>query len=291
MHTLGWIGLGHMGAPMAKNLLQAGYKVYVYNRSNEKTSSLVKSGANKLNSPKEVVDQSDIILIMLSDTNAVNAVLTQDNGVLEAITVGKVVVNMSTISPKDALRFAEMVSEKGGQYLDAPVSGSVGAAVSGQLVILAGGDMQVLEQCQPYFNILGKSTLLFGTSGQGSSAKLAINMLLGIMGQGIAEAVVFAEKAGLDKEKVLELISQSGMNSPLFQAKKEMYRNVEFPSAFMLELMAKDLGLIKETADQLDTTLPLAEAANETYRAAKENGKAKLDMAAVYLEIKDRNTK
>lgn len=291
MHTLGWIGLGHMGAPMAMNLLQAGYKVNVYNRSQEKTTPLVESGATKLNSPKEIVEQSDIIFMMLSDSNAVHAVLTQDNGVLKAIRPGKVVVDMSTISPEDSLSFAKLVSERGGVYLDAPVSGSVGAAKTGQLVILVGGEKKAIEICQPYFNILGKRTIHFGSNGKGSSAKLAINLLLGIIGQGIGETLLFAEKSGLDKEKVLDMISQSGMNTALFQGKKDMYRKEEFPSEFKLELMSKDLGLIKAEADRMETILPLAEATNTTYRSAKENGKAKLDMAAVYLELKDKNTK
>ncbi|WJD83566.1 NAD(P)-dependent oxidoreductase [Priestia megaterium] len=291
MHTLGWIGLGHMGEPMAKNLLQADYKLNIYNRSLEKTISLVETGATKLDSPKEVVEQSDIIFMMLSDSKAVQAVLTQDNGVLNAICPGKVVVDMSTISPEDSLSFAKLVSEKGGAYLDAPVSGSVGAAVAGQLIILVGGEKKTIELCQSYFNILGKETIYFGSNSNGSSAKLAINLLLGIIGQGIGETLVLAEKSGLDKEKVLEMISQSGMNTPLFQGKKEMYRKEEFPSAFMLELMSKDLGLVKAEADRLETVLPLAEATNTIYRSAKENGKAKLDMAAIYLELKDKNTK
>ncbi|MEH7159385.1 NAD(P)-dependent oxidoreductase [Neobacillus drentensis] len=289
MHTLGWIGLGNMGAPMAKNLLQEGYKVNIYNRSPEKTFSLVESGATKLNSPKEVVDQSDIIFIMLSNSNAVKAVLTQDNGILDAIHPGKVLVDMSTISPEDSLSYAKLVSERGGIYLDAPVSGSVGAAIAAQLVILVGGEEKAIDICQPYFNLLGKETIYFGSSSKGSSAKLAINLLLGIIGQGIGETLLLAEKSGLDKEKVLEMISLSGMNTPLFQGKKEMYRQEQFPSAFMLELMSKDLGLVKAEADRLATKLPLAEVANTTYRSANENGKAKLDMAAVYLELKEIN--
>ncbi|PGV53454.1 NAD(P)-dependent oxidoreductase [Bacillus sp. AFS037270] len=289
MHTLGWIGLGHMGEPMAKNLLNAGYKVNVYNRSPEKAATLVESGATKLHSPQEIVEQSDIIFIMLSDASAVKAVLTQENGILEAAKPGKIVVDMSTISPEDSYSFANLVAERGGIYIDAPVSGSVGAAKTGQLVILVGGDEKAIETCQPYFKILGKETIHFGSNKKGSSAKLAINLLLGIIGQGIGETILFAEKSGLDKEKVMEMISQSGMNTPLFQGKKEMYRKEEFPSAFMLELMSKDLGLIKAEADRLETELPLAEVANATYRSAKENGKAKLDMAAVYLELKEKN--
>jgi len=288
MHTLGWIGLGHMGTPMAMNLLHAGYSVNVYNRSQEKTIPLVECGAMNLPSPKDIVNESDIIFIMLSDSYAVQDVFVEDYGVLSAVKPGKILVNMSTISPEDSLSFANLVAKKGGIYLDAPVSGSVGAAITSQLLILVGGEATAIETCQPYFNLLGKQTIHFGSSSKGSSAKLAINLLLGIMGQGIGESLLLAEKSGLDKEKVLEMISLSGMNSPLFQGKKDMYRKEEFPSAFMLELMSKDLGLIKAEADRLKTKLPLAEITNSTYRSAKENGKAKLDMAAVYVELKDK---
>ncbi|WP_138493353.1 NAD(P)-dependent oxidoreductase [Paenibacillus pinistramenti] len=286
MQTIGWIGLGHMGEPMAMNLLEAGHKVQVHNRTISKTNSLVEAGAGRLDSPKELAERSDIIFLMLSDSNAVREVLQQDNGVLEAITEGKIIVDMSTLSPEDSLSLAKQVSEHGGTYIDAPVSGSVGAARTSQLVILAGGETKTVELCQPYFDVLGKKTIHFGSTGKGSSAKLAINMLLGIMGQGIAESLIFAEKSGLNKDSVLEMISQSGMNSPLFQGKKELYRHEEFPAAFMLELMSKDLGLAKAEAGRLGTVLPLADTANATYLSAKENGKGKLDMAAVYLELK-----
>lgn len=287
MHKIGWIGLGHMGTPMVQNLLQANYEVNVYNRSQEKTATLVELGAMKLASPKEVVEQSEIIFLMLSDSHAIRDVLTQVNGVLSADLQGKIVVDMSTISPDDSLSFAKLISDSGGTYLDAPVSGSVGPAKAGQLVILAGGEKKAIDTCQPYFDVLGKATIHFGPNSKGSSAKLAINLLLGIVGQGIGETLLLAEKSGLEKEKVLEMITQSAMNTPLFQGKKDMYRHDDFPAAFMLELMAKDLGLVKAEADKLETKLPLAKAANTTYRTAKENGKGKLDMAAVYLELKE----
>lgn len=291
MKKVGWIGLGHMGSPMALNLSQAGHHVNVYNRTVDKTIALVEAGATKLDSPKAIVEQSDVIFMILSDAIAVKEVISQQNGVLEGITPGKVIVDMSTISPNDSSSFASSVSARGGIYIDAPVSGSVGAAKGGQLVILVGSEDKVAAICKPYFDILGKETIYFGSQSKGSAAKLSINLLLGIIGQGIAETLILAENAGLDREKVLEMISQSGMNTPLFQGKKEMYRNEAFPSAFMIELMAKDLGLAKTQADLLNTYLPLTDAANETYRTANENGKAKLDMAAVYLELKERNAK
>ncbi|QAA34547.1 NAD(P)-dependent oxidoreductase [Clostridium manihotivorum] len=287
MNTLGWIGLGHMGTPMATNLLKEGNKVNVYNRSVEKAVALVELGANTMSSPKETVEQSNIIFIMLSDANAVREVLIQDNGVLQAIKPGKIVVDMSTISPQDSISFAKMVSEKGGAYLDAPVSGSVGAAQSRQLVILVGGDEDAIKTCTPYLNILGKDIIYFGDNGRGTSAKLSINLLLGIMGQGFAETLVFAEKLGVDKEKMIELISKSSMNNGLFQLKKDMYIKEEFLAQFMLELMSKDLGLVKAEADRMKTILPLGEEVNKVYISAKESGKGKLDMAAVYMELKN----
>lgn len=290
MNTLGWIGLGHMGVPMASNLLAAGFKVNAYNRTPEKTTALQQAGAVILNSPKEVVAQSDVIFLMLTDGNAIRSVLAEKNGVLEAIKPGKVVVDMSTISPEDSAAFAKMVANQGGQYLDAPVSGSVPAAKGRQLVILVGGEKGALETCQPCFDVLGKETIHFGPNGKGSSAKLTINLLLGVMTQGYAEALLFAEKSGVDKEKMLDMISKSALNSPFFQLKKAMFSANEFPSAFMIELMSKDLGLIKGEANRMKTVLPLAEATNTTFHSAKENGKAKLDIAGILVELKDMNS-
>lgn len=276
-----------MGVPMAMNLLKAGYTVAAYNRTREKTVSLAEAGATIFDLPKEIVANSNIIFIMLSDAKAIQAVFDMDDGVLAALAPGKIIVNMSTIAPTDAVLFAKLVSERGGQYVDAPVSGSVGAAKTGQLVILAGGDKVAIDTCQPYFDVLGKGTIHFGAAGMGSSAKLAINLLLGVLGQGLGEAILFAEKLGVDKEKMLELIGNSALNSTFFQLKKDMYSKDEFPAAFMVELMSKDLGLVKAEADRIGTVFPLAEVADKTYRSAIAHGKAKLDMAAVYQELRD----
>lgn len=289
MQTLGWIGLGQMGTPMASNLLNAGYKVNVYNRSSEKTVSLVELGATKCSSPGQVAAESEIIFLMLSDASAIGTVLQQENGVLESMTKGKIVVNMSTISPQEALEFDTLVAEKGGKYIDAPVSGSVGAAVTKQLLILAGGDAETLSVCQPYLDVLGKETIHFGKTSMGNAAKLTINMLLGIMMQGFGEAMLFGETLGLEKEQIAALISKSAMNNGLFQAKKESYLTEQFPPAFMLQLMSKDLNLISTAVKAAGAVFPLADAATNTFHDAKASGKAALDMAAVYLELKENN--
>jgi 3-hydroxyisobutyrate dehydrogenase len=289
MKTLGWIGLGQMGIPMVKNLLKAGYTVNVYNRTREKTEMVSDAGAVPLDSPMAVAERSDIVFLMLSNADAVRDVFTMDRGLLQGIRPGTVIIDMGTVSPMDTLDFSRLADEKGGTYFDAPVSGSVGAAESAQLIILAGRDAGDLHEWHPYFQVLGRLTLPFGGTGKGSSAKLAINLLLGITGQAIAETLVFAERAGLDRDTVMDLISSSGMNTGLFQAKKEMYRRRAFPPSFMLGLMVKDLGLIDGETERLALDLPLAGTTRATYRSAAERGMAGLDMAAVYLEISERN--
>jgi 3-hydroxyisobutyrate dehydrogenase len=289
MKTVGWIGTGQMGVPMVKNLLQAGFTVMVNNRTPEKAQPLVEAGARRLQSPAAVVQQSDLVFLMLSNGSAIREVMTAQEGILSAMQPGKTIIDMSTIAPEDSQTFALLVSEKGGRYIDAPVSGSVGAAETAQLVILAGAKESELAPYKPFFDVLGKKTIAFGGVSKGSSAKLAINLLLGITGQGIAETLLLAERAGLEQEHVLELIGQSSMNTGLFQAKKEMYRRQSFPAAFMLNLMTKDLGLITDEANRLGLELPLARETHATFTEAKEHGRGKLDMAAVYLELKERN--
>lgn len=286
---LGWIGLGAMGNPMAINLIKAGFEVNVYNRTFLKTQNLKEEGANSFDNIKELVENSDIVFLMLSNGDAVRDVLTSKDGVLDSLCENKIIVDMSTISPLDSKEFFSLVKQKNCTYVDAPVSGSIGAAIAKQLIILIGGEDKAKELCKPYFDALGRATIDFGESSNGTSAKLSINMLLGVFTQAMSESITFAQKLGLDKEKVFDMISLSGMNTPLFQAKRESFSKNEFPSAFSLELMSKDLGLLKQMIDNCNLNLPLSEIANETYIKAKEQGFGKEDMAAVIKTVKENN--
>jgi len=280
---LGWIGLGHMGVPMAKRLLDGGHDLVVYNRTYEKTAPLTERGATAVKEAQDVVRQSDIVFVMLADGPAVASVL---ESVTDDLT-GKTIVNLSTISPEETKKMARLVEERDGIYLESPVSGSVPVAESGQLVLLAGGDADVVTACQPYLDLLGKETIHFGPHGSGSAAKLAINLLLAVVGQGVAETLLLGEGAGLEKEKLIQMISASGMNTPLFTGKRDMYRKNDFPSAFPLRLMAKDLGLITAEAKRQQIKLPLAQATDASYAEAKPTyGDA--DMAAIYLALQEK---
>ncbi len=289
MAKVAWIGTGYMGVPMARNLLKAGYPVQVYNRTPEKARPLEADGAVLALSPREAVQGAEAVFVMLTQGSAVEAVLEGAAGLLAGLEPQAVVVNMSTIAPEEAQRFAERIAAAGGIYVDAPVSGSVGPAQNGQLVILAGGAAEALEQVQPFFDVLGKKTIHFGGVGAGSSAKLSINLLLGVMAQGISEALLIGEQAGLQREQLIEMIGESAVNTPMLSAKKDMWMKEEFPAAFMVSLLAKDLGLLTAEAKREGVELPLAEAAERTYAEAVRNGRGELDMAAVWLELKERS--
>lgn len=290
MKTLGWIGLGQMGSIMSANLIKAGHAVNVFNRTPRKAEPLAELGARVMASPKDVVENSDVTFLMLTNAAAIKDVLNAEDGVLAGVSQGRTIIDMSTIAPEDSESFARLVEANGGRYLDAPVSGSTGAAVISGLVILAGAKEPELTEFMPLFDALGKKVIPFGSIGKGSAAKLVINLLLAISCQAIGETMLFSEKLGLDRESVMELISNSGMNTPMFQTKKDMFRTQEFPSQFMLELMAKDLGLITNAINAVGMQLSLSQIADSTFAEARDNGKGKMDLAAIYLELKEKNS-
>jgi 3-hydroxyisobutyrate dehydrogenase len=287
MQTIGWIGLGAMGNPMAANLLRAGHQVHVYNRSKERAEPLLQAGAKWAQSPREVSERSDIIVTMVADAAAIEQLFTMPDGILASDLQGKVMVNMSTIGPEDSRKFAGWVQQRGGDFLDAPVSGSVKPAQEGQLIVLVGGEADVLERCRLMFDVLGKTFIHFGEVGNGSAAKLVINSLLGMIMQSIAEALVMASGLGLNKDQVAALISESSLNTPLFQAKKGMLLQEEFPPAFALKLMAKDLKLAADEAIRHNVPLPVVSTVLNTYLAANANGKGDQDLSSVYLQLKE----
>ncbi|MBE3610267.1 MULTISPECIES: NAD(P)-dependent oxidoreductase [Campylobacter] len=286
---IGWIGLGAMGKPMASNLINAGFELCVYNRTASKTQELENLGAKAYKSIKELTQNSKFIFIMLSDGNAIREILTSKDGVLDALSSGQIIVNMSTISPLEAQEFHSLVKQKGCEYIDAPVSGSVGAAVSKTLLVLVSGESRAKELCAPYFKALSKASIDFRDSPKAAVAKLSINMLLGVFTQAMAESITFAAKLGLEKEKVLDMIGMSAMNTPLFGFKRELFATENFPSAFALELMSKDLGLLKQMMDEQGLNLPLSEISNKAYLQAKNEGLGKEDMSAILKTVKGDN--
>ncbi|WQU98782.1 NAD(P)-dependent oxidoreductase [Helicobacter pylori] len=275
---IGWIGLGAMGTPMATRLRDAGLEVSVYNRTESKATPLKEKGVAVYTSPIDLAAKVDLVFTMLSDKTAIDAVLSPE--FWEQMSK-KIVVNMSTIAPLESLSLEKIAQKHQATYLEAPVSGSVGAAKAGALLILAAGDEEVVTQLKPVLAYLGSQTFYLGKVGQGARAKLSINSLLAQMGVAYSEALLLAKHLGVDLEQFLQVVSQSGMNSPLFQAKKGMWLQDNYPAAFSLKLMLKDIRLAKNEAGEA-IELPFLFKAQELYSQAAKSGLGGLDMAAVY---------
>lgn len=278
--TIGWIGLGLMGKPMSEQLIQAGYPVTVYNRSRDKEAALKAMGAEAAATPAALITQSDVVIIMVTDDKAINDIFHSEQGLLGANTTGKTIINMSTVSPAISREIAVACKAQGNDYLDAPVSGSVKQAETAQLVIMAGGDKAAFERVEPILAKLGKMALNIGEVGAGNVAKLAINTLLSIHAQGLAEAIVLAKQNGIAPETLLTLLNNGALANPFMKIKGDAVLNDNYAAAFSLNNIVKDLKL----AQGIGLSSPLGEAALKTYTAAQaEFGEE--DLISVIKEV------
>ena len=282
---LGWIGLGNMGKPMATNLIHAGYDVTVYNRTPEKMEPLVALGAKAAGSPRELAEQVDVVITMVSDGPTLESVLFGANGVAEGVRSGQTVIDMSTVAPETSRMAAEQLDELGVSFLDAPVSGSVKPATEGTLVILVGGKRDAYREHLPIFDVLGKQSFYFGENGQGANAKLVINLLLGVTLQAFSEALVLGAKMGLNRDTLLDMISASASVSPIMSMKMPSIKVDSYEAAFALKHMNKDFGLALDVAKQAQAALPSTSAAHQTFLGAMANGLGDQDIMAVLVQL------
>lgn len=266
---------------MASNLLAAGYDLYVWNRTADKAAPLLALGAKHMTTLAQLVKECDILFTMVSDDEAVKAIYLGANGLLATDVKGKLAIDMSTIAPETSRHLAERAKQVGLRFLDAPVSGSVAPAKEGKLVIMVGGEQADFEEAKPLLSKLGKVALHLGPNGSGASAKLAINLLLGITVQGVSETVLFARSLGINREQMLNIISESAVGTPLIRGKAASILADDFPAAFALKHMAKDLRLAKEAG----VSTPLAETADASYREALEDGLGELDLMAILRHL------
>jgi 3-hydroxyisobutyrate dehydrogenase len=282
---IGWIGLGNMGMPMATNLLKAGYPVTIYNRSREKEKSLIDAGAISAQNPATVLANADIVITMLSNDAAVKAVFEGPEGLLSKDAVnqqGKLLIDMSTVAPATSKYLSNITEKSGLAFLEAPVSGSVKPAQDGTLLILVGGSPENYEKAKPVFEVLGKMSLLLGGPGFGSSAKLANNYLLGLQIQGLAEAVLFAQKNGISPENMLTIINEGALGNGLSKLKTSSILKEQFPAAFALKHLVKDLGLAKDAGLNSVLSNPLINC----FQQANDQGLGEEDVMAIIKSIK-----
>ncbi|MBM4301431.1 MAG: NAD(P)-dependent oxidoreductase [Deltaproteobacteria bacterium] len=290
-HKIGFMGLGIMGVPMAANLLKAGYPVMVYNRSPEKGEPLVKRGAGLASHPKAMARAADVIIAMVTGPEALQDLLWGPNGAGGAFNHSKVFINMSSVSPGYTRELARELELSGVTFIDAPVSGTKKPAEDGALVILAAGPQDKVKALEPVFLAMGKKVIYCGAAGQGSMMKMFVNLLLGVMMEGFAEALNLGKLGGLDMDAMLETVFSGAMNSPMFQVKAPLLKENRYPAAFPLKHLAKDCKFVVDTAFELGAPAPVAHTILHLYRAGVAQGWGDEDISAIAKVLEHLNPK
>lgn len=286
--TVGFIGLGIMGAPMAARVQAAGYPLVIVDFDPPLPDVLLKAGARVCSSNQQVAEASDIIILMVPDTPDVDTVLFAPGGVAAGLSAGKTVIDMSSISPTATVDFAERIRALGCSYLDAPVSGGAARAITGELTIMVGGPQETFDQMLPLFNTMGTTVTLIGTrNGDGQVCKVANQIIVGTTVQAVAEALLFASKAGADPHKVREALMGGAAGSVILENHGQRMLDRAFDASFRVELQRKDLGLAVEAASELGMVLPNATTAWQLYHSCVARGDAGADHIAVLKVLED----
>jgi 3-hydroxyisobutyrate dehydrogenase-like beta-hydroxyacid dehydrogenase len=282
--TIGFIGLGAMGQLMARRLLSAGFPIVAYDHTSRKTAMLAAKGAVPAPSVRQLTRKAEIIISCLPNDEAVLSVYQGPEGVLACANVGSIVIEMSTISPDTSRALHRIGRERGIEVLDVAISGSTPAAEQGTLTLLGGGDANVFASCQPIFSAIAKQYFHMGPSGSGTAMKLVVNALLGVNMQAIAEAVAFGEKAGLDRDLLLQVLAKTAVISPAHQGKLLRAERDDYSPQFPLKLMNKDFRLILERAGELGAPMPVTAAALQI-NAARTAVNGDQDFSSVICEM------
>lgn len=287
MANVGFIGLGIMGRPMAKHLQDAGHKLFVLQHRTPVPEEFLTAGAVTCASAKEVAQRADIIILMVPDTPQVASVLFDKDGVAEGLSKGKIVVDMSSISPIETKVFAKKINELGCDYLDAPVSGGEVGAKAASLTIMVGGPESAFEKVKPLFEKLGKNITLVGGNGDGQTTKVANQIIVALNIEAVAEALLFAAKAGADPAKVRQALMGGFASSKILEVHGERMVKRTFNPGFRIELHQKDLNLALQGAKALGISLPNTATAQELFNSCSAHGGKAWDHSAMVraLEI------
>lgn len=284
MANVGFIGLGIMGKPMALNLQKGGHKLFINDKKNP-PAELASGGAVACANAAEVAKQADIIIIMVPDTPHVDAVLFGENGVAKGLSKGKIVVDMSSISPIETKVFAKKINDLGCEYLDAPVSGGEVGAQAGSLTIMVGGNEATYNKVKPLFDLMGKNVTLVGGNGDGQTTKVANQIIVALNIQAVSEALLFASKAGADPAKVRQALMGGFAASRILEVHGERMIKRTFNPGFRIELHQKDLNLALQGAKAMHISLPNTATAQELMNSCAANGLSGKDHSALCRAI------
>ena len=285
--AIGFIGLGIMGKPMARNLIKAGYSLTVFNRSRPAMDELAAEGAALGTSSKDVAQQTEVIITMLPDSADSEVVILGPNGVLEGAKAGSVIIDMSSIAPLVSQKIGAEAAKVGVEMLDAPVSGGEPAAVSGNLAIMVGGKQEVLDRCMPVLDVMGRSVVRVGDVGAGNTVKLANQIIVAANIEAVGEAFVLAQKAGIDPELMFQAIRGGLAGSNVMEAKVPMIMDRNFNPGFRIRLHQKDLHNALLTGKELGVPLPVTSLVQQMIGALMNQGRGENDHSGIVNFIED----
>ena len=284
---VGFIGLGLMGLPMARNLRRGGYELVVLDVGRGRVQEIVSEGAATAASPKAVADQSDIVITMLPDSADVASVIGNEGGVLEGINPGALVIDMSSISPVVTRQLATRIEAAGASMLDAPVSGGDVGAIQGTLSIMVGGEEADFARARPLFELMGKTIVHVGGTAAGQVTKAANQVVVGIVIAAVSEALLLGSRGGVAPEKILDVLGGGLAGNKVMEVKREKYLSHDFAPGFRAELHHKDLGIALSAAREYGLVLPLTAIVDQLFHAMKRKGWGKEDHSGLLRVIED----
>ena len=285
--TIGFIGIGIMGKPMARNLMKAGYQLVVYNRTPGPTNELVAEGARAASNPRAVAEQSDIVITMLPDSPQVQEVMTGEHGLLAGARAGTLVIDMSTISPVVTQQLAQAAQVRGVRMLDAPVSGGDVGAQQGTLSIMVGGGDEDFEQAKPLFEVLGKTIMHVGGTGAGQVVKACNQIVVALTIEAVSEALVLGSKAGVDPSVILRVLSGGLAANRVMEVRGPNFLQHNFQPGFKIALHHKDLGIALAAGREYGVSLPVTAIVDQMLQALKLRGQGEQDHSALRTLIED----
>jgi 2-hydroxy-3-oxopropionate reductase len=286
---IGFIGLGVMGKPMARNLVKAGYELVVHNRSRAAVDELVSESeaVTAANSPSEVAEQVSVVITMLPDSPDVELVALGDDGLIHGMSEGDLLIDMSTITPAMAIAVDQALREKGASALDAPVSGGERGAIAGTLSIMAGGSEPDFKRARPIFVAMGTTIVHCGPSGAGQTVKSCNQLLSSIVYAAVSETLVYGSKAGVDPETIIEVLCGGSAQTRIMETRGPAMIERNFKPGFRVELMRKDLAIAQETARANNAPVPLSSVVTQMYDSLIARGRAELDHSCMVTLLED----
>ena len=288
---IGIVGTGMLGEAVGLHLLDVGYEIIVFNRSNEKTKNLKKNGATVVESPKEVAKNTDLVIIVVKDADAVNDVIFGDYGILAGNHEGMCIADMSTVNPNSTKEISEKVIATGTDYLEIPVMGGPNVAIDGKLVLMASGEKEIFEKFKQVFDSIAEQSFYLGNTGTAHSIKLAMNLQISMLALSLSEGITLTKKAGFDPEIFLKILNSTYFKTGMSEGKAYKMIKESYEPTFTLANLKKDLDTINDAAESCNAELPMAKLARKIYSDAKEAGFGDIDYTGIIAYIKKLSEK